>query len=155
VSLCAVDQDGPLAAVVSCPPTGDHFEAVRSQGATRNGRPMAPSRVEEVGHSIIAFNGFPTSYYGWAQSRALGAAAMDLCAVACGMLDGFVDSSARSLAPWDYLGGLLVCREAGAYVRELHGRELVVTDEGQRRCLVAAGTERLLDQLVAGRSAQP
>lgn len=155
ISLCAVDGQGPLAAVVASPPTGDHFEAVRGQGATRNGQDIAPSNAEDVARAIIAFNGFPTAYYGWAQCRALGAAALDLCAVACGILDGFVDTSWSDLAPWDYLGGLLVCQEAGAYVQELYGRDLVVTTPGERRCLIAAGTGQLLGQLLERRAAQP
>ena len=41
-------------------------------------------------------------------------AALSLCDVAAGHLDGYVDGCPRQHAPWDYLGGLLVCREAGA-----------------------------------------
>ncbi|MGD0809192.1 MAG: inositol monophosphatase [Acidimicrobiales bacterium] len=154
VSLCALDSFGPLAAVVAGPPLGERFEAVRGKGASRNGKAIAPSQSVHLSHSIIAFNGYPASHYGWAQYRALGAAALDLCAVACGALDGFVDCSLDSLAPWDYLGGLLVCQEAGAQVTELYGRDLVVRQPGQRRALVAAGTPRLLEDLVAARTAQ-
>jgi len=154
VSLCALDSFGPLAAVVAGPPLGERFEAVRGKGASRNGKAIAPSQSVHLSHSIIAFNGYPASHYGWAQYRALGAAALDLCAVACGALDRFVDCSLDSLAPWDYLGGLLVCQEAGAQVTELYGRDLVVRQPGQRRALVAAGTPRLLEDLVAARTAQ-
>ena len=48
-------------------------------------------------------------------------------------------------SPWDYLGGLLVCREAGAIVVEVHGAELAVTDPDARRQLIAASTPELLD----------
>jgi fructose-1,6-bisphosphatase/inositol monophosphatase family enzyme len=151
VSLCALDSTGPLAAVVAGPPLGERFEAVRGKGARRNGKTIAPSKAVRLSQSIVAFNGYPASHYGWAQYRALGAAALDLCAVACGALDGFVDCSPASLAPWDYLGGLLVCHEAGAQVTELYGRDLVVREPGERRALVAAGTPALLDQLLAAR----
>ena len=83
-----------------------------------------------------------------------GAAALDLCAVACGALDGFVDCSQLSLAPWDYMGGLLVCREAGVLVEEAFGRDLVVRQPGERRTIVAACTETLLDRLVEARRQQ-
>jgi len=154
ISLCAVDEQGPLAAVVACPPTHQRFEAMRGKGACCNNQPISPSKAEDIGHSIVTFNGYPTSHYGWAQCRVLGAAAVDLCAVACGAVDGFVDCSAAALAPWDYLGGLLVCQEAGAVVRELHGRELVVQTPGQRRVVVAGATEALVDRLTAERSKQ-
>ncbi len=69
-------------------------------------------------------------------------------------MDGFVDCSPASLAPWDYLGGLLVCQEAGAQVTELYGRDLVVRQPGERRTLVAAGSPPLLEHLVAARLGQ-
>lgn len=152
VSLCALDQEGPLAAVVTAPRLGERYEAVRGQGATRNGQPARPSTAQDVSRSIIACNGYPTSNFGWAQFRSLGAAALDLCAVAWGALDGFVDCSIGALAPWDYLGGLLVCREAGASVAEAYGRELVLTTPGERRAVVAAGSPALLDRLMAERT---
>ena len=54
-----------------------------------------------------------------------------------------------SLAPWDYLGALLVCTEAGARVAELDGDELVTTDLSARRAVVAAAGDDLLDELRA------
>jgi fructose-1,6-bisphosphatase/inositol monophosphatase family enzyme len=155
VSLCALDADGPLAAVVASPRTAERFEAMRGQGASRNGLRISPSSVEDISHAVLAFNGYPVSYFGWGQFRALGAAALDLCAVACGALDGFVDCSSASLAPWDYLGGLLVCLEAGAQVEEAFGRDLAVRQPGERRTIVAASTKVLLDDLIAARRQQP
>ena len=39
--------------------------------------------------------------------RALGAAALDICAVGAGRLDGYVDFSVSAHGPWDYLGAML------------------------------------------------
>ena len=75
---------------------------------------------------MIALSGYPARPLGWNQFRALGAAALDLCAVACGMLDGYVDCLADAHGSWDYLGGMLVCHEAGAPVVDALGRDLVV-----------------------------
>jgi myo-inositol-1(or 4)-monophosphatase len=154
VSLCAVDAAGPVAAVVESPRTGERFQAVKGRGATRNGQRIAPSHVEDIDHAIVGVNGYPPFYFGWAQLRILGAAALDLCAVACGSLDGFVDCSPLSLAPWDYLGGLLVCQEAGVLVDEAFGRDLIIRQPGERRAIVAAATEPLLDCLIAARRQQ-
>jgi len=154
VSLCALDELGPLAAVVDGPPAGERFQALRGHGASRNGDPISPSTVEDISRSVIAFNGHPTAYFGWAQFRAFGAAALDLCQVACGAVDGFVDCSPASLAPWDYLGGLLVCQEAGAVVEEAFGRELVLRQPGERRTVLAAATRPLLNSLVEARRQQ-
>ena len=155
VSLCALDSAGPLAAVVVNPSTGERFEAERGRGAWCNGEAISPSRATKVSGSIIGFNGYPAQHLGWAQYRSLGAAALDLCAVARGALDGFVDCSADGLAPWDYLGGMLVCQEAGATIAELYGRELVIRAPGERRALIAAGTAPLASELLASRLSFP
>ncbi|MEA3077260.1 MAG: monophosphatase, partial [Actinomycetota bacterium] len=79
------------------------------------------------------------------------AAALDLCAVAAGTLDGYLDCSRDAHGPWDYLGGLLVCVEAGAHVVDAFGRELVVRGHDDRRTPVAAASPELLAQLLAAR----
>jgi myo-inositol-1(or 4)-monophosphatase len=58
-----------------------------------------------------------------------------------------VDALPDRHGPWDYLGGLLVCTEAGADVRDVHGRELAVADPDARRQLVAGATPQLVDAL--------
>ena len=50
--------------------------------------------------------------------RRQGAAALDLCSVACGRLDAYYE---RGLAPWDLAAGGLVATEAGAVVTDLAG----------------------------------
>jgi myo-inositol-1(or 4)-monophosphatase len=50
--------------------------------------------------------------------RRIGAAALDLCAVACGRLDGYYESG---LNPWDQAAGALIAREAGARVEGANG----------------------------------
>ena len=55
----------------------------------------------------------------------------------------------RQLGSWDYLGGLLVCTEAGAVVGESQGRDLVTLDHAARRTPVAASTPALLESLSA------
>lgn len=150
-SACALDRAGPLAAVVVNQATGTRFAAVRGEGATCDGKSIRPSEATDLGASIVAFSGYPGRYLGWSQFRSLGAAALDLCAVACGALDAFVDCGGTSLAPWDYLGGMLICQEAGASVGEAFGRELVVREFGPRRTAVAAATAELLTAVISAR----
>jgi myo-inositol-1(or 4)-monophosphatase len=104
---------------------------------------------------IVAITGMPTRHLGWAQFRAFGAAALELCAVADGTIDAFVVGNHAALAPWDYLGAMLVCQEAGAVVSELEGRDLVTRDHGARRAVVAAATTGLLDELAQAALAGP
>ncbi len=148
-SLCAVDAEGPRVAVVVNQASGIRFEAVRGGGARKDGAPIRPSGCRILGQSIVGFSGYPTQYFGWSQCRMLGAAALDLCAVAEGVLDGYAVVGGSRLGSWDYLGGMLVCTEAGAVVGELEGRSLVTLDHTARRTPVAAATPDLLQALAA------
>jgi fructose-1,6-bisphosphatase/inositol monophosphatase family enzyme len=150
-SACAIDRDGPLAAVVANQAIGTRFEATRGGGARRDGVTIRPSSCPSMDRAIVALSGYPRQWLGWNQYRALGAAALDICAVASGQLDAFIDCASHSLAPWDYLGGVLICQEAGAGVTEAFGRDLVVRQVDGRRTVVAAATPSLLGEAVAAR----
>lgn len=150
-SLCAVDVDGPRAALVINLATGERFQAVRGAGATRNGEPIAPSGATVLRESLVALSGYPERWLGWYQYRALGACALDLCAVAAGEVDAYLDCSWNAHGSWDYLGGLLVCREAGAAVVDVDDRGLVVLGHDDRRTPLAAATTQLLDEVLVAR----
>ena len=145
-SLCAVDADGPRAALVVNQSQGTRFEALRGAGASVDGRPVQPSACASLGEAVVGLSGYPDRHLGWKQYRALGAAALDLCAVAGGQLDGYVDCSRDAHGVWDYLGGLLVCTEAGASVVDALQRDLVVLDAAARRTPLAAATPELLSR---------
>lgn len=150
-SLCAIDESGPMAAVVVNLFDGTRFDAVVGEGARRDGKLIRPSTCDRMDESIIGLSGYPPQRFGWKQYRALGASALDLCAVACGIFDGFVDCSVDAHAPWDYLGGVLVCREAGAMAADAFDRELVVLEHAVRRTPIAAATPALMDALLSAR----
>lgn len=150
-SLCAVDRDGARAALVVDLPHGRTFTAVRGGGASVDGVPLTPSGCTVPGESVVGISGFPAEPLGWRQFRSLGAAALDLCAVAEGTLDGFVDCSPSAHGAWDYLGGALVCAEAGASVADAFDRDLLTIEHEARRTPVAAATPELLDALVSAR----
>ncbi len=146
-SLCALDGDGPRAAVVVNQATGVRYEAMRGGGARRDGRPIRPSGCTDLAHALVGLAGFCGEHLGWRQFRVLGAAALDLCAVAAGELDAYVDCGHDSHAPWDYLGALLVCQEAGAMVADAAGRDLVARGHQDRRTPLAAATPELLEDV--------
>src|SRR5205823_11093641 len=125
-SLCAVDADGARAAFVVNQATGESFEAVRGGGARTNATaPIRGSDTETLRTAVVGLSGWPPRHGGWKQMRALGAAALDLCAVAAGRLDAYVDFSRNAHGPWDYLAGMLICQEAGVSVVDAFGRDLV------------------------------
>lgn len=147
-SLCALDAEGPLAALVVNQVTGVTTTAVRGRGAWRDGVAVRTSAVARLEDAVIAIAGMPDPVPAWKQFRALGSAALALCDVAAGVVDGYLDAGAWH-APWDYLGGLLACQEAGAVAAEAKGRALVCLDESARLQVFAASTPSLLRALAA------
>ena len=137
-SLCVVDDGEVIAAVVHDHSSGVRFDAQSGGGARRNGDRLPHRSAIPLHEAIVGLNDIPPAHGGWAQFRCFGAAALDLCAVADGRFDGYVDFSPSSLGPWDYLGGLLVCTEVGVEVLDAHGRDLVITEFGLGRAPVAA-----------------
>jgi fructose-1,6-bisphosphatase/inositol monophosphatase family enzyme len=146
ISLCAIDVEGPRCALVRNQATGSTTTAVRGEGAWRDGERLRTSDVRDVGTAVVAIEGRPQNWLDWWQFRCLGSAALALCDVGAGTLDGYINSGGR-LSPWDYLGGLLVCEESGASVVDAEDRPLAVADPDAHRSLVAAGTPELLAEL--------
>lgn len=124
VSIAARDADGLLVGVVLNSATGECFEAVRGEGARRDGKPIHVSGLTELRLALVG-TGFPfkrldilpaylqtfsTVLRHTAGIRRAGAAALDLCDVACGRLDAFFEFH---LMPWDVAAGALIVREAG------------------------------------------
>jgi myo-inositol-1(or 4)-monophosphatase len=107
------------------------FSAVRGKGATRDGEPIHVSSAVDLSHALVG-TGF--SYEAERRRRQAqvlvdllprvrdirrqGAAAVDLCSVACGRLDAYYE---RGLAPWDLAAGGLIAAEAGASVTGFDG----------------------------------
>ena len=147
-SICVLDAEGPRVGVVTNQATGQRYAAVRGGGAEKDGRAIAPSGCHELGGAIVGISGFPGLHPGWAQYRALGAASLECCAVAEGVLDAYLVVGRSTLYSWDYLAGLLICREVGVAEDEREGRDLVVRDDSTRRPVVAA-TRQLAERLAA------
>lgn len=120
-----------VAGVVHQPATGATYTAVRGEGAFRDGRRLSVSGQGDLGQALVA-TGFGYAAGRRARQaevlravlprvrdiRRFGSAALDLCLVASGQVDGYYE---RGLQPWDLAAGALVAREAGARVEGLHG----------------------------------
>ncbi len=150
-SLCLVDRDGPSVALVVNQASGVRFWAERGGGAFCDGVPLHPSACSSIGDAIVGLNGLPPANLGYAQSRVLGAVALDLCLVAAGVLDGYIDCINDAHGVWDYAGGALICAEAGAVVVDAWDRELYTITHQARRTPVAAASAGLLDPMLAAR----
>jgi myo-inositol-1(or 4)-monophosphatase len=133
VSVAAQFEGETVAGAVHNPVSGETFMAVRGAGAWLGSRPLtAAGRAAGLDTAVIG-TGF--SYDAGrrgaqgrvlagvlprvANIRRLGSAALDLCFVAAGRLDGYFE---QGLAPWDMAAGALIAQEAGALVTGLRGR---------------------------------
>jgi len=129
VSIACEDGRGARVAVVHQPVTGETFTAVRGAGARLGEAPISPSDATELARSLIGTGFGYRSEVRAQQARALveilpavrdvrrgGSAAIDLCWVACGRLDGFYELGVQR---WDTAAGVLIAREAGAMVTAL------------------------------------
>lgn len=147
-SLCAIDDHGMLASLVVNLDRGTRFEAVRGEGARCDGLPLRAGGCSELSAATVALCGMPRERRAWGAMRAFGATALELCDVAQGVLDAYINTDDDVTAPWDYLGALLVCREAGAATADGRGRELVTLVPGERRSPQVAATPALLDEVL-------
>ena len=108
------------------------FVAERGRGAWLNGRPLAVSSTTGLINAMLC-TGFPYDVHAESDElvglfgafvrqaqavRRLGSAALDLCYVAAGRLDGFWE---QGLHPWDTAAGALVVEEAGGLVTDIQG----------------------------------
>src|SRR5947207_1815088 len=76
--------------------------------------------------------------------RRLGSAAIDLCYVAAGRMDGFWE---RDLKPWDIAGGALLVSEAGGVVTNFRGEDF--TSRGRDVVASNAGIHRAMLDVIA------
>jgi myo-inositol-1(or 4)-monophosphatase len=124
VSIAAARGDRVVAGVVLSPVLQLEYAAVLGGGATCNGEPIAVRPTATLAQSLVA-TGFSyetpvRARQGRAVARLLpqvrdvrrlGSCALDLCGVAAGTLDGYVEEGPHD---WDHAAGSLVATEAGA-----------------------------------------
>jgi len=127
-----LEVDGELAlGVVYSPCMEELFVAEAGQGATLNGRRITVSSITNLRDGLLA-TGFPYDRAEFPKAlksfevmsmhcqavRRAGSAALDLCYVACGRLDGFWE---HRVQPWDLAAGALIVTEAGGQVSTTDG----------------------------------
>ena len=141
VSLALAEDGQVVFGVVYHPYTRECFTARRGEGAFCCGRPIQVSETERLADSLLsagtvpgrrelagqAFRHMRLLYDHCQDVRRTGCASLDLCWVACGRLEGYVE---LSLQPWDYAAGLLLVEEAGGRVTNPQGRPLSLTQGG-------------------------
>jgi myo-inositol-1(or 4)-monophosphatase len=142
----ALERAGEVVLGVVHDPMGEEtFVAEQGRGSTLNGEPIRVSSTDELLRALIA-TGFPydraelpeaLELFGRLAAstrgmRRLGSAALDLCYVAAGRLDGYYE---RGIWPWDLAAGSVIVEEAGGKltnyrgdVLDLAGREIMASN---------------------------
>lgn len=143
VSIAYCWQGRPMVGIVYNPITDLRYVAVRRCGAQLNGVALHVSPATKLSEVLVGC-GF---YYDrgammratlksieqlFAEAqihgiRRMGAAALDLCAVAAGQLGGFFE---YYLSPWDFAAGMLIVEEAGGRVSQIDGQTLSLNPGG-------------------------
>ena len=143
VSIAATRDGSVVAGAVVDILGRDVFSAARGQGARLDGSSISPSTATALADSLIG-TGFSYTADGRAAEaeylarvlpagrdiRCFGSAALNLCWVACGRLDGFYQ---RNMQPWDFAAGEIIAAEAHARIsrpRAENGQLMVASGPG-------------------------
>ncbi len=146
VSVAAVESSQPVVGAVFDPLRGHLFAAERGAGASLNGQPLRASNCAHIAQAVIGMD--------WARLpavrsqviaslsrvaplagtiRAIGSAALALCYVAAGWLDGYFH---LALQPWDGAAAGLMIHEAGGTLTTPSGTDWTYTQAG---CIASNG----------------
>ena len=132
VSIALLERDRPIVAAVFDPLRAELFAASLGHTSTLNGASIGVSTISSLDKSLLA-TGFPYDVRSSKDNnlshfsrltlctqgvRRLGSAALDLCYIACGRLDGYWE---LRLHPWDMAAGGLIVAEAGGKTTDLNG----------------------------------
>lgn len=151
VSIALEYQGELILGVIYVPRLDEMFYAVKGEGAYLNGNKISVSQAnsleqallvtgfpydkkEDKEHNLKLFNQLVLAAMGMRRS---GSAALDLCSIACGRLDGYWE---MKLNIWDVAAGALIVKEAGGKVKLVRQKEKVN---------IAAANPKLLKEMLA------
>jgi myo-inositol-1(or 4)-monophosphatase len=133
VSIALEIENEIVLGIVYNPEMDEFYEAVRGKGSRLNSKPIKVSKTPNLHESLLA-TGFPYNIHEKSEEviesfskmlvraqgiRRPGSAAIDLCYVAAGRIDGFWE---QDLNPWDTAAGVVIVEEAGGKVTTYEGK---------------------------------
>lgn len=162
ISMAYAHGDQAFLGVVYDPIRDEMFHALEGQGAFLNGHPLAVSQTDQLINSLVV-TGFPYDKHTNSDNnldhfadimlktrgiRRLGSAALDLCYVAAGRFDAYWE---LRLWPWDWAAGILIAREAGGKVTNIHGGEAIFDERASLLATNGRLHKPMLELLNAGK----
>src|SRR5712671_375163 len=137
-----LEREGTIVAgLVYNPVTDELFTAERGKGAFLNDQRLRVAGRKRLADAVVACalphpsrgdveltrNEHNAVQEKIAGLRRFGAASLDLAWVAAGRVDAYWE---RGLSPWDMAAGIVLVREAGGFVTDLEGRDIVLAAGG-------------------------
>jgi len=145
------------AAVVIDLYSGEIFSAEKGAGAKRDGQSIKPSSLKNLGEAIISIN--VTRNVKAARKllpiisiakgiRAFGSAALEMCHVACGLLEAYIDIRGV-LRTIDFAAGSFILKEAGGVILQPDGKEIpcVPLTEIKRFSVIASANREIFEKI--------
>jgi myo-inositol-1(or 4)-monophosphatase len=140
VSIALQYNNKSVVGVVYDPEREEMYSAASGMGAFLNSKKISVSKEKNLKRSLLATgfaynlnsarkNNLGTFARMMKQSQAvrrLGSAALDLCWMACGRLDGFWEFY---LHPWDTAAAIIIVEEAGGKVSQINGEKYSIFDD--------------------------
>jgi myo-inositol-1(or 4)-monophosphatase len=157
ISIALAYEGKVIAGVVNDPVKEEFFEAELGSGAKLNGEPISVASRTRLADALVV-TGFSYDRRDRIEVllervrrilmnaqglRRFGSAALDLCYIAAGRFDVFVEDG---LSPWDMAAGQLIAAEAGAALRTIQGEPFDVFGNGVVACnpdLIEEALEKL------------
>jgi myo-inositol-1(or 4)-monophosphatase len=155
VSIAVEEKGEVICGCVYDPVRDEMFSAARGNGAYCNGEPLHVSQVDRLSRGLL-ITGFPYNFRERLETvidqfrkfliasqavRRGGSAALDLCYVAAGRLDGFWE---LYLQPWDTAAGRIILEEAGGRVTDFKGQPFNIYEKE-----ILASNGRIHEEMLA------
>lgn len=156
VSVGFFNNGEPVFSVIYDPYRGELFYASKGEGAYLNDKKISVSS-RPLNKAMTAFGTSPYNrdvlgdrtfalakslYMKTSDLRRTGAAAIDICNVACGRMDIFFEVI---LSPWDFAGGWLIITEAGGRLTDFSGNTPLFSKQSSVLCTNGSLHEQVLD----------
>lgn len=138
VSIALQKNNEIIAGVVHAPILNQTFYTEKGSKSCLNGKQISASKTQKLENALLAtgmqpiFHEKEIAYYTnfckkAGAVRRLGSAALDLCYIACGKLDGCFETE---LKPWDIAAGILILKNAGGKTTSFSGKSLNYLEDG-------------------------
>jgi myo-inositol-1(or 4)-monophosphatase len=138
VSMGLLRDGVPVLGIVFDPMRDELFSAVQGGGARLNNKPIRVSSTAPLARALLNtgfpydrrtspdnnFDAFLRFQVASQEVRRIGSAALDLCMVACGRMDGYWE---MKIKPHDISAGIVIVREAGGVITDYAGGDDMLT----------------------------